>query len=779
MDIFQCISDVSSLKTEIQRFLASNVTMESLIDEIGVLQPLLQSSLVDCGITNATLPSLLSLKSEQVPFSFDFMACLSDLNTLATLAGSLSADVTTGNIINIVNDLVALHTDVLALLSDCAVNASVTVKGNRRVLTSRPVGGVLDCFSDITDRLVPDVQTFINVTKSGQIGDIIAILNVLLNDINATLADCQLGRVARIDSLVARLNSISPLDCLSDVSNLVNLAETIVQNVEASQYEELISNLEQFVSSVEQTIQDCTGSNSTLTFVKEEIADNANSIVCIGEIADFAGSLRSFVEQRTSEAMNVVLRQARIMVPACGVNSTLVQRILRIDPIACFEDLESLLALVNQTLADAESLNVVSLISDVESLVSSVETALVDCTGANMTKTYAVTADILACVSDVETTVLNVNVLLEAIKIGNYSQVLPLVNAIIDDVNLILTDCGFNSSVQKIKNIYRIDPIACFEDLESLLALVNQTLADAESLNVVSLISDVESLVSSVETALVDCTGANMTKTYAVTADILACVSDVETTVLNVNVLLEAIKIGNYSQVLPLVNAIIDDVNLILTDCGFNSSVQKFDRKLNIDIEQCFYDVENVVSVVTQIATDVQGQNWLQLIQDVESAVSTVQQLGVDCLDYNVTLFQGECYDDVINVVNDVVAVVGRIGNMTGSLDEIMEIIEQVGAIVDEVESLEADCGLNLTLVRSQSQVMFLALGQEENTCSGSIMKLGKALLDVISGTDMIEKMQKIFMIKNYIEDVKTVCLGGIKTPESIVSYVAAKGLRL
>ena len=653
MDIFQCISDVSSLKTEIQRFLASNVTMESLIDEIGVLQPLLQSSLVDCGITNATLPSLLSLKSEQVPFSFDFMACLSDLNTLATLAGSLSADVTTGNIINIVNDLVALHTDVLALLSDCAVNASVTVKGNRRVLTSRPVGGVLDCFSDITDRLVPDVQTFINVTKSGQIGDIIAILNVLLNDINATLADCQLGRVARIDSLVARLNSISPLDCLSDVSNLVNLAETIVQNVEASQYEELISNLEQFVSSVEQTIQDCTGSNSTLTFVKEEIADNANSIVCIGEIADFAGSLRSFVEQRTSEAMNVVLRQARIMVPACGVNSTLVQRILR------------------------------------------------------------------------------------------------------------------------------IDPIACFEDLESLLALVNQTLADAESLNVVSLISDVESLVSSVETALVDCTGANMTKTYAVTADILACVSDVETIVLNVNVLLEAIKIGNYSQVLPLVNAIIDDVNLILTDCGFNSSVQKFDRKLNIDIEQCFYDVENVVSVVTQIATDVQGQYWLQLIQDVESAVSTVQQLGVDCLDYNVTLFQGECYDDVINVVNDVVAVVGRIGNMTGSLDEIMEIIEQVGAIVDEVESLEADCGLNLTLVRSQSQVMFLALGQEENTCSGSIMKLGKALLDVISGTDMIEKMQKIFMIKNYIEDVKTVCLGGIKTPESIVSYVAAKGLRL
>lgn len=654
MDIFQCISDVSSLKTEIQRFLASNVTMESLIDEIGVLQPLIQSSLVDCGITNATLPSLLSMKSEKLPISFDFMACLSDLNTLATLAGSLSTDVTTGNIINIVNDLVALHTDALALLSDCAVNASVTLKGNRRVLASRTIGGVLDCFSDITDRLVPDVQTFINVTKSGQIGDIIAILNVLLNDINATLSDCQLGRIARIDSLVARLNSISPIDCLSDVSDLVNLAETIVQNVEASQYEELISNLEQFVSSVEQTIHDCTGSNSTLTFVKEEITNNANSIVCIGEITDFAGTLRSFVEQRTSEALNVVLKQARIMVPACGVNSTLVQRILR------------------------------------------------------------------------------------------------------------------------------IDPIACFEDVESLLALVNQTLSDAENYDIISLISDVESLVSSAETALVDCTGANMTKTFAVTEDILECVSDIETTVLNVNVLLDAIKVGNYSQILPIVNVIIEDVNLILNDCGFNGSVQKIDRKLNIDLEQCFYDVENVVSVVTQIATDVQGQNWLQLIQDVESAVSTVKQLGVDCLDYNVTLFQGDCYEDVINVVNDVVAVVGRIGNMTGSLDEIMEIIEQVGAIVDEVESLETDCGLNLTLVRSQSQVMFLALGQqEENTCWGSIMNLGKALIDVVSGTDMIEKMQKIFMIKNYIEEVKTVCLGGIKTPESIVSYVAAKGLRL
>lgn len=656
MDIFQCISDVNALKTEIQSFLAKNVTVEALIEEISTIEPMVEAALSDCGITNVTLPSLLSGKSEQVPVSFDFLNCLSDLNTLVTLVTELSTDAASGNIVNIMQDLVSLRTDVVALLSDCAVNNSQTTKG--RVLAERSVSGVLDCFSDINDRLVPDIQTFINVTKSGQIGDIIAILNVLLTDINATLADCQLGQIGIINSLAARLNSISPIDCLSDVSALVNLAETIVQNVENSQYEELINNLVQFVSSIQQTIQDCTGSNSTLTFVESAVLESANTIVCIGEVSDLAKELRSFITMRTPEQMTMVLRQVKTVMPACGIeNSSLLDRIIR------------------------------------------------------------------------------------------------------------------------------IDPIACFEDLENLLALANQTLADAESYDVVSVISDVESLVSVAETAVADCTGSNMTKTQAVTFDILQCINDVEDLVANVNVLLEAVKAGNFSEVLPLVETLIDEINPLLADCGVNSSVENFGRKFKIDFEQCIYDIESAVQVVTNISLDIQSQDFSQLIQDVEAAIPLFQQLAGDCLDVNLTSsIRGNCIDDVLNVANDVVDVVGKISNMTGSMEEIMQIIDQVTGIISEVENLENDCGFNLSLIKSNKNVVLLALSQpEENTCLGSVMNLGKALLDIVSGTDIMEKIEKIMQIKSLVQDVKNICLGQteISKPESIVSYVAARGLRL
>ena len=635
------------------------MTVESLIEEISTIEPMIEAALKDCGITNATLASLLTEKSEKVPVSFDFLTCLSDLNTLATLVASLSADVATFNVVNILQDLVALRTDVVALLTDCTtVNSSVKAG---RVLAQTPVisvGGALDCLSDITDKLIPDFQTFINVTKSGQIGDIVAILNVLLNDITVTLADCQLGKVNQIDSLIVRLNSISPLDCLSDVSDLVNLAATIVQNFQNSSYEALISNLVEFVNSIEQTIQDCTGSNSTLTVVKNAIYENADAIVCFGEMTDLVKNLRVFLIVRTSEQMNTVLRQVKTMMPACGVeNSRLLARILRIDPIACFEDIENLVTLVNQTIADAEALDVTSVIADIETLVSAIESAIADCTGSNMTKAMKVTADIIDCISDVE--------------------------------------------------------------------------------------------------LLVD----------------------------NVNVLLNAIKVGNYSMVIPVVEAIIGEINPLLADCGVNVTLENMGKKIKINPVECINDIGAVVDVVGQLTADITSQNWIQLIQDVANAVQTFQQLGADCLNYNFTSnVNGECLDDVVNVVNDILSVVGRISNMTGSLDEIMQIIQQITAIVDEVETLENDCGFNLSLIKDNSNVVFLALGQaQENTCSGSIMNLGKALLDVVSGTDMMEKVAKIMQIKIYIEDVKTVCFGTtqIKKPESIVSYVESRGLRL
>jgi hypothetical protein len=656
MDIFKCISDVSALQTEIQSFLSRNITVEALIAEITTIEPMVEAVLADCGITNSTLTSLMSQKSERVPVSFDFLTCLSDLNTLVTLLGQLSVDVTSYDVINIVQDLVALRTDVVALLSDCTVNASTVGKG--RVLAQTPVSGVLDCFSDITDKLIPDIENFLNVSTSGEIGDIIAILNVLLNDINTVLADCQLGRVERIDSLIARLNSISPLDCLTDVSALVDLAETIIQNFNNSQYEELISNLYTFVTQVEQAIEDCTGSNSTLTVVKNAIQKNSNEIICVVEVKDLAKELRAFLNVRTAEQMTTVLGQVRTMMPVCGVeNPALLARILRISPIACLEDIAGLVSLVTQVITDAEGFDVTSLIADIENLVSSIETTINDCTGSNLTQVAKVSTDIFKCIGDVE--------------------------------------------------------------------------------------------------ALVD----------------------------NVNVLLDAVKVGNFSQVLPIIEVIIDSINPLMADCGVNVSIENMGRKIKIDPEQCINDIGEVVSVVSQLAADITAQNWVQLIDDVANAIQTFSKLTADCLNFNITSnVNGGCLDDIVNIFNDVVGVVGRISNMTGSLDEIMQIIEQITTIVDEFESLENDCGFNLSIIKNNRDVVFLALADtQENTCWGSIMNLGKAVLDIVSGTDMMAKVEKIMQIKSMIDETKNICLGRteIKKPDAVVSYVQAKGLRM
>ena len=82
---------------------------------------------------------------------------------------------------------------------------------------------------------------------------------------------------------------------------------------------------------------------------------------------------------------------------------------------------------------------------------------------------------------------------------------------------------------------------------------------------------------------------------------------------------------------------------------------------------------------------------------------------------------------------------------------------------------------------------MLLALGEtgETNTCWGSIKKLGAAFFDIVSTTDTLQKVAKIFEIKELLNEVKGQCLGiktekKVDTLDSIVKFVTqAKGLRI
>ena len=665
MDVFQCISDVTEIKSDIQTFLAQNVTVEALIQEFYTLEPLIQNALTDCGVTNVSIADMMATRAENVPVSFDFLRCLSDLNSLVTLLGQVTADITTGNIMNIIQDLVSLRTAAVALGSDCSP-VNVTLKASRgRVLAESPVifvDGALDCFSDITEKLIPDLENFVNVSKSGQIADIIVQLNVVLADAKAVIADCSVSTFLNVDSFVQHLNTLSPIDCLSDVSNLVNLAETIVSNFNNSQYQELISNLVQFVNAAQQAVSDCTSFNVTLAKARDMILNNEQTIECAGELNNFNRQVRGFItvsnDEKSAQLRNV-FGSVKTMLPICGIKNC------------------------------------------------------------------------------------------------------PVVNRIL-----------------------RIDPFACFGDLENVVSLASQLVNDTENYDIVSVISDVEELVSQVETAIVDCTGSNGTLTKKLTTDIIQCVGDVEFEVELINNLLNEIKAGNFSDVLPTVSSIVNNFNTLAQDCGLNTTIESIESKLHFSPEECINDVGYVVDVVNQVIADYQAQNWSQLFNDVVSAVQVVQQLSADCFNYNLSsIINNDCLDDVQYVINDVVEVFNKISNSTLSLDEIMQIVEDLSRIAQEVETLESDCGLNLTLLVANGNAVTSFLGPrfQGNTCIASIQKLGGAFVEILEGTDYMEKVNQIAELKGLVAETKANCLGQtvVITPETIVSYVQAKGLRL
>lgn len=663
MDVFKCISDVTSLKTEIQTFLAQNVTVEALIAEFQKLEPLFEQALSDCGIANVSISNLINPGTEKIPVSFDFLRCLQDLNAIADLLASTLADITSGNVVNVLQDLVELKSNVELLADDCTSNTSVSL-GRGRVLAVNNDQSVLDCLSDI-ENLASDLEKFVTVAQSGDISAIIAQLNVVVNDAKVVLNDCQLTVYPGFQALKLRLDTLNPVECLGDLNDLVNLANTIIQNFNNSQYEQLVENLVQFVDKVQQTIADCSGSNVTLSEMKTVVVAEEKNIECLGEMNQATIKLTELSKSPKNEflmRLDIVFAQFRKTFEICDVKCPVLNRIVKIDPFACIQDIESLVGLVQQTINDTESFDISAVISDVEQLVSLAETAVADCTGANV-----------------------------------------------------------SVSTQKL------------------------------------------------------------------TMDIFQCVNDIEFEVSELNALASSLAAGNISDVLPRISTIIQGVDTLLADCGLNSTIEEFGKKLHFRPEECLNDVEAVVSAVDQVIADFQAKNWQQLIEDLFSAVQQVQQLAADCFNYNLTrIVSGSCLEEVEQVAEDVVAVVQRIGNSSGSFEDIVGIIEQITNVVGEVQDLENACGLNVTaLVENRNNnIVFVALGQslQGNTCWESVQVLGNAILELTSGGDALAKLEKIMKIKELINDLKSQCLGikSQEVSESVVSYVVqAKGLRI
>ena len=663
MDVFKCISDVTELKTNIQAFLAQNVTIEALVDEFKTLEPLLTQALSDCGVSNVSFPILIS---ERIPVSFDFLKCVSDLNELVDELAAVTVDISSGNIVNVIQDLVEVKAYVSVLIVDCSVNSTLQ---QGRVLAETEeikVNGILECYSDI-ENLVPELQKFIAIAKTGVISNIVAEVNVLVTDLQTVVADCQLGTFSELRGMITHLNTLSPINCLTDVSELVNLAQAIVSSFNNSQYEQLIQNLVQFVTTLQQTVTDCTSFNTTDAGAKEMILNNKQGIACAGDYNQLVRKLKSFV---------------------------------------------------------------------------------------TVSQVYEKT------------------------------QVVNQLNNVFEAYKTMLSTCGIES-----QRILKIDFFACIGDIENIVALATQTVTDAESFDVLTVVDDVEALVTVVETALVDCASSNMTVTQKQSMDIFECVHDIEFEVRTITDLVEDLKGGNFSDAIAKASYVINLVHPLLVDCGFNETLAMFSDNLYINPEECFFDISSFVSMSLQINKSYAAQNWSQLITDMLFVVERGQKLAGDCFNYDLAKFAtNQCFEELHVVAQDALVVVNKISSSNGTLDDLLAIVELVTNLAKEVEVLAGDCGLNMSSLNNGNALVLLSLGQavETNTtCWDSVKILYTAVLDVLNTTDMMEKIMKLIKVKELLVEVKGNCLSltvvkeEIKVPETIVSYVQTKALRM
>lgn len=111
MNLPQCFADVSSLKTEIQAFLASgSISMETLLAEYeNKLKPIFASLKTDC---------LFGLEATE-NLGTNWVACIGDFASLAPTIADLVQNIIAKNLPGCIGDLTKILGEIQPILKDC------------------------------------------------------------------------------------------------------------------------------------------------------------------------------------------------------------------------------------------------------------------------------------------------------------------------------------------------------------------------------------------------------------------------------------------------------------------------------------------------------------------------------------------------------------------------------------------------------------------------------------------------------------------------------------
>ena len=524
---------------------------------------------------------------------------MSDVGVVVQAGEVLINDVKNKNLIALIGDLKTFVNSFKNALHDCFNTTSTEetvllgINQEEKEVYVQQFSGFLDCISDIKNKIVPDISNFIQVAKTKDIGQIINALVSIQADLKLTLAECGLSQT----HLEAHVLTFNPLECLSDVSQLVTLGQTIISNFQSRSFETLIQNIYQLVNLVPKAISACTSFNSTMTLQARQLELSTDIFKCIADVQDEVSEVQALIASVQSglNISDVIPRIQHLIVGLnnlekdCGISNQTTQ--FTFDPEHCIADVSNTIAAATNLINDYNAGNLVNLIQDVSGLIQEVRALSADCLSQNLTN---------------------------FVEIGND----------------------------------KFDPVVCLNYGYDIYTSVQQIVTDYNNQSFPQLLTDVIRLVGDVEGFALECLSINITQTL--NFDPQECLRDVLVLSEHVEILVEDAKAGNYSRLVQDVAVILQNVQGISADCL--STQLSFKNNLKFNPISCIHDVTLLVPLLNETISDVESGNFIKVVQDIAQLNQLFVNVKADCLsnssDFNIVANPNSCAQDVFGLVS-------------------------------------------------------------------------------------------------------------------------------
>lgn len=711
-NIFACLSDLKSEVSEISQ-LVSSISSGNISAVISELQPLLSNTdqlISDCGLSNSSFANRLREANPQ--------ACISDLEGLLQLGNQIQTDAQAANVQALLNDIVEFVSEGQQTVVDCTGSNATQVHANN-------LKGVVQCILDV-ERTVENFKTLEADIQAENQTAVISDINVLVNDVNAVLVDCNAN-----SSLIAEsLKNVKPEGCAQDINDLRNLSRLILADYTSQDSQSLIAHVYDFITEAHQALEECGGK-----FIPLHLNRSNETKQCILSLDNLISNVRltvPFVKSGNLSGLGNALEVVRVAAAnasqSCNITDQISNRFIQSNPQQCLSDIETVVNDANAVSQDISTQDLQKAITDGLALVKAVQTAVADCAQSNITDAFVKRAEVSAqCSLDLLALKQNVSSFLGLLR-ENRTAAGYLLQGILNTIPQIVNDCRVDNQTTLLERVRAISPISCLEDVENLVQEAQAIVSDISSGNVSTVISQAIELFNTAQQTYADCAGQNLTEDFSnLTANVLTCVQDIETLVSDLRSFSNDVKTENISHIVSDVTALVNTGKAALNDCNFvNVTIPHYENLDRINPEQCANEIVILSAIARNITADVQAKNISNAVSDVKSIVNLGEAFVRDCAGFE---FNSTEVQQCVRLSNEVLDNLQGIFEDLKAGDQPFDLIARFGSLSKQIPLVTQACKLNQTQsVQATTSRLLFTLNLESENCQSS----AKGVIDMI-----------------------------------------------